>query len=233
MARPGRRPGDQSAGEATKAKLVQAALDSLHEDGILGASARAIAKRGDFNQALIFYHFGSVTDLLLAAVDELSSRRSTRYSAQLAEVGSLSELVAVAGELHAEDMRDGHITVLTQMLAAAATDATLREPLRQRFEPWIETVEQSVVRALGDSPYGQLVPARDLAFAITSLFVGLELLLNLEPDDGGEERRVFATFTMLAAVLENILGALPAPPVAAAQDKPETRPRGRGRGMSL
>lgn len=214
MARPGPRPKPARAGDETKARIIAATLESLHEEGILGASARAIARRGGFNQALIFYHFGTLNELLLATVDELSGRRFERYEQRLGEVSSLRELVAVAGDLHAEDMRDGHMTVLSQMLAGAASDESLREPLRQRFEPWIAIVERAVVRALGDTPYAALVPTRDLAFAITSLFLGLELMLHLDDEAAGEERRVFATFELLAGVLESVLSSLP--PVAAA-----------------
>lgn len=198
-------------GEDTKARIVEAALESLSEEGILGASARAIARRGGFNQALIFYHFGSVNEVLLAAVDELSARRSEKYSDRLEQIDSLAELVAEAGRLHGEDMDDGHMTVLSQMLAAAATEPELRAPLRERFEPWMAIVEGTVLRALGDSPYARLVPAKDLAFGVTALYIGLELLLNIQDDDAGQERDMFATFERLAAVLEAMLATLPAP----------------------
>src|ERR1051325_7656765 len=107
MARPGPRSQPRRPGDATKACIVDAALVALREEGILGASARSIARHGDFNQALIFYHFGSVTDVLLAAVDRLSAQRAQRYEERLAQVSSLHELVAVAGELHREDLADG------------------------------------------------------------------------------------------------------------------------------
>lgn len=205
MARPG--PKTPRNADDTKRKIVEAALEALHEEGILGASARTIAKRGDFNQALIFYHFGGVTELLLAAVDALSARRSERYEARLAEVSSLHDLVDVAGELHAEDMKDGHITVLSQMLAMAATQPELRAPLRQRFEPWVDVVERSVQRAVGGTPYAQLVPTRDIATAITALFVGLELMLNLEDEEDRRDHHIFRTFALLAGLLEGILQA--------------------------
>ena len=208
MARPGRRikPVGPTAGEVTKARIVQAALSTLHEEGIVGASARAIARRGGFNQALIFYHFGSVDELLLAAVDHLSAQRMERYEARLEEVSSLRDLVRVAGELHAEDLKDGHITVLSQMLAGSTTDPELRGPLRERFEPWITIVERTVRRAIGPTPYADLVPARDLAVAVTALFMGLELLIDLEE---GEEAgaSIFHTFELLAAVLESVIGS--------------------------
>lgn len=214
MARPGpknRAVTGQRAGDETRAKLISAALEALHEEGIVGASARSIASRGGFTQGLIFYHFGSVNELLLAAVDELSSRRAQRYEEKLASVTSLRELVAVAGELHKEDLEEGHITVLSQMLAGAATNPELRAPLRERFEPWIAIVESTLTRAIAGTPYAQLVPSRDLAVGITSLFIGLELMLGLEDDESGVDQRIFKTIELLAGVLEGLLGTPPPP----------------------
>jgi hypothetical protein len=145
------------------------------------------------------------------AVDEMSARRCERYERRLEGVSSLRELVGVASELHAEDLERGYITVLSQMLAAAATNPELRGPMLERFEPWIAIVERTITRALGATPYAQLVPVRDLALAITGEFIGLELLLNLE--EGADQRgpRVFRTFELLAGLLENMIAMAPAP----------------------
>ena len=200
--------------EVTRAKMVEAALAALHEDGILGASARAIARRGGFNQALIFYHFTSVHELLLAAVDELSGRRCERYERRLAEVSTLRELVAVAGELHAEDLEDGHITVLSQMLAAAATNPDLRRPMADRFEPWIDIVE----RAIGPGPGGH--PLR-LPRPGPRPRPGRHRRVHRHRAAAEPVRRsrrrgrpaVFKTFELLAAVLEALPGMAPEPRV--------------------
>ena len=201
-----------SAGEATRARIVAAALDTLHEEGIVGTSARTIAARGGFNQGLIFYHFGGINELLLAAVDELSRRREERYRERLEGITTLSALVAIAGELHQQDMEDGHITVLTQMLAGVATNPELKEPLRERFQPWIDIVHETVERAIGDTPYASLVPMKDLALAVTAVFLGLELLLALEDEASQAEQDVFRSIGFLAGVLELLLESLPAPP---------------------
>src|SRR5256714_6049554 len=65
--------------EGTKLQIVEAALETLKAKGFAGASARAIAYRGGFNQALIFYHFGSVQNALLASLDLISERRLEEY----------------------------------------------------------------------------------------------------------------------------------------------------------
>ena len=47
----------------TKQRIMDAALETLRTNGIVGTSARAIAATGGFNQALIFYQYGSVNPL--------------------------------------------------------------------------------------------------------------------------------------------------------------------------
>ena len=55
-------------GERTRQQIVEAALQTLRERGFHGATSMGIAEVGGFNPALIFYHLGSVHDLLLAAL---------------------------------------------------------------------------------------------------------------------------------------------------------------------
>ena len=59
----------------TRRVLVEAAIETLKDVGYAGASARAIAERAGSNQGLVFYHFGSVANLLLAALDAVSADR--------------------------------------------------------------------------------------------------------------------------------------------------------------
>src|SRR5580698_1288191 len=85
---------DRSA--ATKRQLVDAAVETLKIDGYAGASARTIAQRAGVNQGLIFYHFGSVANLLLAALDSVSAERMEHYGQTVAETANAIQLVDVA-----------------------------------------------------------------------------------------------------------------------------------------
>ena len=66
------RQGGSAGSEETRRALVTGAIDALRAEGFSGATAREIARRARCNQGLIFYHFGSITKLLLAALDEVS-----------------------------------------------------------------------------------------------------------------------------------------------------------------
>ena len=75
MARSGAKRGvgsrSSTGSEETRRALVRGAIEALRDEGFSGASAREIARRAGCNQGLVFYHFGSVTNLLLAALDEV------------------------------------------------------------------------------------------------------------------------------------------------------------------
>ena len=197
-------PATQAAGAETRARIIAATLTTLREDGIVGASARAIAKHGDFNQALIFYHFGSVTDLLVAAAVEESRDRAERYAPRLAEVRTLPELVHVARELHELEMADGGLAVLTQLLAGSASSPELRQGILEAFGAWMGHVDAAVARTLEGTPYTSIVSTTDMSYAISALFFGVELLHNLDPDRGAASS-LFTTFEALANVIEALI----------------------------
>ena len=72
------RPASSGAA-GTRDALIDGAIAALKEEGFAGASAREIARRAGCNQGLVFYHFGSVANLLLAALDDVSETRRTHY----------------------------------------------------------------------------------------------------------------------------------------------------------
>ncbi|MEA2433498.1 MAG: hypothetical protein QOG54_955 [Actinomycetota bacterium] len=176
---------------------MEAALESLKRDGFAGSSARAIARRGGFNQALVFYHFGSVQNLLLAALDETSRRRMERYEVALESASTPADLLAVAREIYLEDLESGHITVLSEMIAGSLTHPELGPEITARMNPWIDFAELAVNRAVEGTPFAGLLPSRDIAFAIVAFYIGADLLTVLDGDRDRVERLFQMGQTML------------------------------------
>ena len=184
---------------STADTIVEAALATLKEEGFAGASSRAIARRGGFNQALVFYHHGSVERLLLEALERTSNERLARYRETLADVRTLEELVARAGELYEEDKSSGHMRVVAQMVAGSVNRPELARAVLARMEPWIAFAEETLARVL---PEGLPVP--ELAYAIVTFYLGANLLTNLDPRSAGAAvlaDRLEALQPLLAAVL--------------------------------
>jgi AcrR family transcriptional regulator len=173
---------DQRRRTDTRGQIVDAALEALRTVGFGGATSRAIARIGGFNQALVFYHFGSLDRLLLAALDKTSSERLQVYRKAVEGIDSLDELAPIAAALYREDRDSGHMTVVSQMFAGSLTRPELAPALVERMEPWIDLAEESITKALARTPIGAAVPARDLAYAVVTFYVGVNLLTHLDPD---------------------------------------------------
>jgi AcrR family transcriptional regulator len=79
-----RRPRSRSEQrEATRERIVEAALEAFAEKGFHGASTRDIAQRAGTNQGLITYHFRSKDELWRAAADRIFGLLAKRISEQL------------------------------------------------------------------------------------------------------------------------------------------------------
>lgn len=60
------------AGDATRRALLDAAEELLISKGVAGITTRKVADRAGVNQALVHYHFGTIEELLLAALERVS-----------------------------------------------------------------------------------------------------------------------------------------------------------------
>jgi AcrR family transcriptional regulator len=192
---------DRSA--TTRRQLVDAAIATLKSEGYGGASARAIAKRAGLNQGLIFYHFGSVASLLLAALDAVSDQRLHRYGAEVAGVQGLGQLVDAAEGIFRNDLDAGYITVLVEMIAGASSTPGLGPEVSARIRPWREFAQSTIEESLGDSPLGSVLPAKDVAHAVVALYLGLEMLSHLD-GDSEPALALFAQAKQIASLVETL-----------------------------
>ena len=176
-----KKPG-RPTGEATRKRIVAAALQTLKTEGFSGTTSRAIARAGGFNQALIFYHFGTLDGVLLAALDKTSEERLSRYREAVAKAETATELAEVAARIYREDRDLGHMTVVSQMIAGSVARPGLAREVLARMEPWIELCEEALTKALSGLSVSQVVPLRELAYAFTTFYLGLNLVTHLDED---------------------------------------------------
>ncbi|MGW2300156.1 TetR/AcrR family transcriptional regulator [Streptomyces sp. NPDC001809] len=183
--------GQDARSLETREKLLAGALRTLVEQGITKASARAIAATAGVNQALVFYHFGSVDELLAEACRYGAEQRVARHRERLAAVGSLTELLAFGRALHEEERAAGHVAFLGQLLAGAQAHPRLAPATAAGLDLWITEIERVLVRVLAGTPFAGLTDPAALARAVGASFVGLELYEGVDPE-GAE-----AAFTAL------------------------------------
>jgi len=183
--------------------IVEAALETLKREGFAGATSRAIARAGGFNQALVFYHFGSLNSLLLAALDHTSGERLERYRKAVDEADSLHDLVALVVQAHAEEREGGHATVVAQMIAGSVARPELAPEVVARVEPWVDLCEEALAKGFGLLGVPPPVPPAELAYALATFYLGVNLLTHLD-----ESRRIDAVFGRLQALAPVLARAL-------------------------
>lgn len=193
-----------TSGEETRSRIIDATLTTLKTEGIVGTSARNIAKAGDFNQALVFYHFGSVDDLVIAAVADMSRKRLENYRPRLEAVSTLSEMVKVARELHVEDVANDNMKVLTQAFAGAVGNPEVGPKLYAELDSWSDMVTETVERVLADVPAAAIIDKGQIAQAVSSLFLGIELLDGLDSTRSNADA-LLETLEGLSRLLELVL----------------------------
>jgi AcrR family transcriptional regulator len=198
----------------TRQALIDSTIVTLREEGFTGASARAISDRAGLNQGLVFYHFGSVVNLLLAALDAVSEARMQKYSAAIAQVSSPSEIMNIATQIFQDDLDTGYVTVLVEMIAGASSTPGLGAEVATRIGPWFTFAKDALDKTFGDSPIAALMPSGDVAYSVVALYLGLEMLTHLN-GDREPALKLFAHAQQMVVLLGALSAFAPTVPPAA------------------
>jgi AcrR family transcriptional regulator len=183
----------------TRTRLMDGAIEALRTHGIAGVSARTIATAAGASQALVFYHFGSVDELLTAACLRSTEQEVEAYRERFAAVSSLRELQTVGREMYAESRDVGNVAVLAQLLAGAQTNPGIAAAMKASLDLWFAQIETTLARVLADSPIADIADSEGLARALSASFIGLELLAGVDPDS---VEKAFDALDQFGAILE-------------------------------
>lgn len=192
----------------TRARLLEATAQLLAQEGIAAISARRIGTQADANPALIYYHFGSLDELLAESSRAVTADRVGEYRARLSEVGSLSELATTARQLHAEERANGNLAMLAQLLAGSRTHPQIGPALNDNFELLVTEVAGTLERILSGTALEGLLDAQQLARAISAGFIGMELLDTVRSDSDPAMFDALDAVTTLVDLVLNA-GAIP------------------------
>jgi AcrR family transcriptional regulator len=159
-----RRPGHAAE---TRSRLMDGAIETLRRQGYAATSARSIAAAAGVNQALIFYHFGSVDELLAAACRQTVSAQAQLYAARLATATTVREVLAAGRMLP--------LPPVVQLLSGARTHGVLAEVCGEAVARWTALTEEALQRLLRHTPLAEHCDLAGLARALTATAIGLEL----------------------------------------------------------
>ncbi len=169
------------SGHATRLKLEAAVLTTLRSGGLAHLSARAVAAEAGVNQALIFYHYDTINNLLHRAAVASVEDAIQRYRTTLDAAESFAELFAAGVTLNELERDAGNVKIMAQLVSGAQFDEQIGACARECLTLWNQAIEPAVTRLTQRSPLGGLVEPSGLTRAITSAFIGLELFEGADP----------------------------------------------------
>lgn len=159
----------------TRQLILQATIALMAEIGIDRVRTRTIAERAGVNPALVHYHFGSVSALVLEAAED-ALQRELGPSIDVLRSGATmkASLRAILAWIERYGERTSGSTILAEAMVKATRDPSFRRWTKgasQRFR----TVILERLEAARDA--GELDPNQDLAAAAVLLAAALDGLL--------------------------------------------------------
>ena len=191
-------------GEETRQRILEAATESLRTRGFAASSTRAIAEIGGYNPALTFYYFGSLNELLLAALQHASEGRLERYEEDARAARTATDLLDLMQRIYRDDVESGFIRVASEMVAGAVANPELGARVVELMQPWIDLAEDSIARVLEGTPLQAVADPRELASAAVMFYLGANLFSRLVPERDAVEPLLAAA--QRGAALADLLG---------------------------
>ncbi|CAM5297789.1 TetR/AcrR family transcriptional regulator [Streptomyces aurantiogriseus] len=164
-------------GEQTRARLFDAAVQLIAEEGWGAVTTRKIADRAGVRAGVVHYHFATVTDLLVDAALDATRRELGRGLELLREAEDVSTGLRHVLRAVAEYAADEPMTaLLSETLLAARRIGRLREELSALLRE-LRAVTAQWLRSQGCAEEPEAT-----AIVLLAALDGLMLHLLLDPD---------------------------------------------------
>jgi TetR/AcrR family transcriptional regulator, regulator of biofilm formation and stress response len=169
-----RSAGDPSAG-STRERIVQATIELMAEIGIDRVRTRAVAERAGVNPALVHYHFGSMSALVLEAAEHALVYELGPSIDGLASAATIQEgFAAVLLWIEERGRGTPGSTILAEAMVKATRDPAFGDwsrhastRFRSLIREWLQTARDA----------GEIDPALDLEATAVLLAAALDGLL--------------------------------------------------------
>jgi AcrR family transcriptional regulator len=173
MTRQRSRPPDAES-PGTRERLLHAAVELMAEIGIDRVRTRSIAERAGVNPALVHYHFGSVSALVMEAAQDALLRTLGPSLDALQSGATIGESIqAILEWVKRYGKQSPGSTILAEAMVKATRDATFRRWAKQASVRFRSVIMERLQEARNA---GELDPALDLpatAMALAAVLDGL------------------------------------------------------------
>lgn len=170
--------------EQTRLLILEAAVDSLNESGIRGASLAKVAEVAGVTRGCLQYYFMTTEDVLIALARHVARRQWESYESQALQPPEGRDLIEFAIDLVGSPSQDRYRVAQLELLTTARTMPVLRPVL----EEGARLVEEQSKRftgllfgnaALAETP--QFRAARDLTALVNDW-----MFIKVFPDNRDE-----------------------------------------------
>ncbi|NJO79316.1 MAG: TetR/AcrR family transcriptional regulator [Cyanobacteria bacterium RM1_2_2] len=178
-------PGQKIAEEERKQQILTAALQVATQIGLENVTGRRVAAEAGLSSGLIFFHYKTKDDLLLALLDELITWwLSTREIHATDAQSRFLELVRL--EAQVEDR--AFIDLLLEFWILGRHHLEMRSRLRDAMAKYRERFRLAAQQMIQQSENKTLsVPAESLAIFASSLVIGNALQVMFDPEQFNTE----------------------------------------------
>ena len=191
----------QARAMATRARLLDAAVEELLDRGYAGLTTPGVAARAGVSRGAQQNHFPRKAALVAAAVRHLATRQLEELREQLADVPVGSQRVHAGLDVLYEQYSSRLFAAVVELALASRADEELREVIQAEERVIAETMRTTAAVIFGDG----FPASRDEALrwgTLLSAIRGVALLKLLGHSAGGVDRQWQASREHLVALLE-------------------------------
>src|SRR6266568_1674912 len=204
--KPMRRTQEQRSSEM-RVRLLDATIDCLVEFGYAGTTTPRVAERAGVTRGAQVHHFGSKTDLVVAAISHLAQRRTEAAMGELGRVRADGDPIgAMLESLWA--LHQGPLFIAAMELwVAVRTDPVLAAAM-EKVEPLVNNaVLMSVAQVVPDEV--QRKEVRDFIYTAMDAVRGILMADFVSPDPERAHRRWLRASVHLRAAASGVTGLRP------------------------
>lgn len=163
---------------ATRASLLESALDIMSEKPFASVSMTEIARGVDLSKGALYWHFRNKHDLLVGVVENMHAKIQEELASSLASLGSVGELRAYYREQLEKSARSEEFRKMHRLkLRREEWPRELRERVLDIVKGHLEQERVMIGRLLegarDEERIRKDIPPRDLSILITAIFHGI------------------------------------------------------------
>ena len=153
--------------EATRRQLLDAAIDCLYESGFNGATLVAVAERAGVTRGAVQHHFGNKDDLVIAVIDEISTRLPIDVGDAVSKDRSVADRVAAITAQYWRVINSRTFVAAMKIQLATVNDPALHSRIRDSLHKTEAALDRQWIGLFADQTFdaAAAVAARHVVLA--------------------------------------------------------------------